>query len=236
MWLPRPILDGIASVSAPKGRYMFCASMVYPKSPPVADGIGGADAAQAVHPGLLFDNTSDYVFWAFSARRQSYPREADLREGDSETLRQVVLGMTADWHPQFHRLVCAADASTITALPIRTSVPVPPWPTRNITLLGDAIHSMTPYRGIGANVALRDASVLCRNLTTAHKGETTALNAIHDYESQMLAYGFDAVRSLAKAMEQAHADSRVGKAVATIVFKTLNFVPALKRRVILGND
>jgi 2-polyprenyl-6-methoxyphenol hydroxylase-like FAD-dependent oxidoreductase len=28
------------------------------------------------------------------------------------------------------------------------------------TLLGDALHNMTPYRGIGANTALRDAESL----------------------------------------------------------------------------
>ena len=236
VWLPRPILDGIASVSAPKGRFMFCAAMVYPHFAAGSGEIGGPDAAQALHPGLLFDNVHDYIFWAFSARRDSYPREADLREGDGESLRQVVLAMIADWHPQFHRLVCAADASTIAVLPIRTSVPVPPWPTRKITLLGDAIHSMTPYRGIGANVALRDAALLCHNLIAAHKGEMTVLDAIHDYESKMRVYGFDAVRTSRKAMEQAHADSRIGKAIATVVFKTLNRVPPLKRRVFLGKD
>jgi 2-polyprenyl-6-methoxyphenol hydroxylase-like FAD-dependent oxidoreductase len=141
----------------------------------------------------------------------------------------------ADWHPQFHRLVRAADASTIASLKIRTSVPVSPWPTRNITLLGDAIHSMTPFRGIGANIALRDAAVLCRNLASAQRGQSTVLEAIHAYESEMLVYGFDAVRTSRRAMEQAHTDSRVGKAIAKVIFKTLNLVPPLKRRVFLGN-
>jgi 2-polyprenyl-6-methoxyphenol hydroxylase-like FAD-dependent oxidoreductase len=235
-WLPRPMLDGIASVSAPHGQFMFCASMMYPKQAPGAGEIGGPDAAEGLHPGLLFDNTQDYIFWAFSARRSAYPADADLREGDGEALRKVVLGMIADWHPQFHRLVRAADASTIAALTIRTSEPVTPWPTRNITLLGDAIHSMTPYRGIGANVALRDAALLSRNLAAAHRGEMAFLDAIHAYESEMLVYGFDAVRTSLKALEQAHADSRVGKMIASLVFKVLNRVPPLKRRVILGND
>ena len=234
-WLPRPILDGMATVSAPKGRFMFCASMIHRKDVPSHGKIGGPDAAAALHPGLLFDNTSDYVFWAFSARRESYPPGADLSERDGEGLRQIVLGMIADWHPQFHRLVRAADPSTIASLKIRTSEPVPPWPTRNITLLGDAIHSMTPFRGIGANIALRDAAVLCRKLAAAHEGETTVLEAIHEYESEMLVYGFDAVRTSRKAMEQAHADSRLGKAIAKVVFKMLNHVPPLKRRVFLGN-
>jgi 2-polyprenyl-6-methoxyphenol hydroxylase-like FAD-dependent oxidoreductase len=65
--------------------------------------------------------------------------------------------------------------------------------------------------------------------------QSTVLEAIHAYESEMLVYGFDAVRTSRKAMEQAHADSRVGKAIAKVIFKTLNLVPPLKRRVFLGN-
>jgi hypothetical protein len=37
-------------------------------------------------------------------------------------------------------------------------------------------------------------------------------------------------------MEQSHADSRIGAAIAKVAFKTLNAIPPLKRRVFLGSD
>ena len=64
------------------------------------------------------------------------------------------------WDERFRKLVRLADPATINAITMRTAVPVAPWRTQRITL-GDAIHSMTPYRGIGANVALKDAVRLC---------------------------------------------------------------------------
>lgn len=229
-WLPPSIRDGVTLVSAPKGRAMFCASLQHRKSAaPIGD-----DGASAVHPGLLFDNTADYVFWAFSTRREAYP--ADLAGRDGPALRSVVLDMVAGWDPQFQRLVRAADPSTVMLVPIRTSVPVPLWPLRNVTLIGDAIHSMTPYRGIGANVALRDASLLGRRLAEARRGETSLLEAIRAYEAEMIVYGFDAVRESLKAMEQAHAEGRFGKALARVFFKALNALPALKRRVLFGTN
>jgi 2-polyprenyl-6-methoxyphenol hydroxylase-like FAD-dependent oxidoreductase len=55
---------------------------------------------------------------------------------------------------------------------VKTAVPVPGWETRNVTLLGDALHNMTPFRGMGANVALRDASALRRALVRVVRGES----------------------------------------------------------------
>src|SRR5215470_13662144 len=102
------------------------------------------------------------------------------------------------WARAFRDLVGLADPTTISCLPIRTSVPVAPWRPGRITLLGDAIHSMTPYRGIGANIAIKDAARLKRALVAAHRGDCHLVDAIHDYETGMLDYGFRAVRNSLK--------------------------------------
>jgi len=66
-----------------------------------------------------------------------------------------------------------------------------PWPTTPVTLLGDAIHAMSP--AAGACVALRDASHLTATLSQAAAGRDL-VDAIGDYESDMTARGFAAVR------------------------------------------
>jgi 2-polyprenyl-6-methoxyphenol hydroxylase-like FAD-dependent oxidoreductase len=100
------------------------------------------------------------------------------------------------WSHVLRDLVGLADPTTIACLPIRSSVPIAPWQTQRITLLGDAIHSMTPYRGIGANVALKDAVRLKRALVAAHRGERDVVDALHEYEIGMRDYGFRAVRKV----------------------------------------
>ena len=93
---------------------------------------------------------------------------------------------------------------------------------------------MTPLRGIGANVALRDAGLLCRNLTIARRGERTVLQAVRDYETAMVEYGFAAVRSSRRALDGAVADKPVALAMMKGAFRLLNAAPPLKRRVFKG--
>ena len=231
--LPPQLFDGPASVMAPESKGLFIAVQEFRRVPHGAGEIGGNDSA-ALHPDLLFDNTADYVMWALGARREKFPIVGDPEVMDGPALQQVVLGMMRNWHPRLRRLVELSDPETMTPNPIRTSVPIPHWETKRITLLGDAIHSMTPYRGIGANIALRDTALLCRNLAAAHRGEKPLLAAIHDYETEMVEYGFAAVRSSKKAMEQAVSDNRFALALAKVAFRTMNAMPPVKRRV-FGN-
>jgi 2-polyprenyl-6-methoxyphenol hydroxylase-like FAD-dependent oxidoreductase len=194
------------------------------------NGLGGNDESAAA--GTHFDNSRSYLIWAFSARRQKLSLDGcDTERMHGEELRSAVLNAMAlrSWDERFRTLVRLADPATINAIAIRTSVPVAPWRTQRITLLGDAVHSMTPYRGIGANVALRDAVGLCRALTAADRGERPVIDAIHDYEADMVEYGFRAVRTSLHAMNQAVTESSVQSALSRAALRIINHVPAFKR-------
>jgi 2-polyprenyl-6-methoxyphenol hydroxylase-like FAD-dependent oxidoreductase len=71
--------------------------------------------------------------------------------------------------------------------------PVKQWQTTNATLLGDAIHTMSPGRGEGANTALRDAQLLHHALVRVQTLGVPLAQAKADYETEMLRYGFEAV-------------------------------------------
>ena len=164
-------------------------------------------------------------------RRQFLPNAERIDTGVGATLRDVALRAMAGWDDAFKTLVRLSHESTINAIAIRTSEPVQAWPTRRITLLGDAIHGMTPYRGIGANIALKDAVRLARALVAADRGERELMEAIHGYESEMLDYGFRAVRTSLHAMEQAIPKNRARLALSRAVFRVVDRLPPLKRRM-----
>jgi 2-polyprenyl-6-methoxyphenol hydroxylase-like FAD-dependent oxidoreductase len=122
-----------------------------------------------------------------------------------------------------------SDPRTFSLLPIRTSRPIAPWKSTRVTLLGDTIHSMTPYRGIGANIALRDAALLCWELIRAAHGEVSLLDAIREYERSMIRYGFDAVRGSLEAMKASLNSGALGRTASRAVLRIVDRIPRLKR-------
>lgn len=203
-----------------------------------AGSIGGNDESAAA--GAHFDNARSYLMWAFGAKREKFGLPQDTERTPAEASRAAVLRemQKRKWDERFQTLVRLADADTINVLSIRTATPIAQWQTQRVTLLGDAIHSMTPYRGIGANVALKDATGLCSALAAADRGERPVLEAIHDYETALVDYGFRAVRTSLHAMNQAIVDSPVKSALSRAALRVINRVPALKRRVLarMGAD
>jgi 2-polyprenyl-6-methoxyphenol hydroxylase-like FAD-dependent oxidoreductase len=166
--------------------------------------------------------------WALSAKREKFGlREAEWVDGPA--LTAAAARLISGWSRAFRDLVGLADPTTISCLPIRTSVPIAPWRTERITLLGDAIHSMTPYRGIGANVAIKDAALLKRALVAAHRGERDLIEAIHDYEAGMRDYGFRAVRNSLKAMHQTVTDSQPALMLSRLTMCFIDALPPVKR-------
>ena len=220
-------LDTATSILGPQGHAMFVALHDLGNRPAAgAGGIGGDDDASVqAYRGLLFDNRSDYIFWAFIAREKKYPAPGDLQQLDGLALQQIALQMTDGWHPRLRQLVRDSEPSTIICKSLQTSQAVKQWATRRITLLGDAIHSMPPTRGIGGNTALRDAQVLCEQLIAAKSGQQPLLTAIHTYETEMLKYGFAAVRSSMQALQLHVADSRL---MTKAMLRSMNALFALQ--------
>jgi 2-polyprenyl-6-methoxyphenol hydroxylase-like FAD-dependent oxidoreductase len=234
-WLPARLTSSVNNVMPPGPCSMFVALWEgdRQRQAAVPAGIGGNDEAAELHPGMLFDNTQDYLFWGLAGRTGAYPAGA-LERADGAELRGVVGELIRGWHPGLRRLVAESDASTVAPVAIRSMAPVEPWQTTNVTLIGDAIHNMTPMAGIGANTALRDASLLCRKLVAVDRGEAELLPAIHEYESAMLDYGFAAVRLSLRNARQAVDGNPLSRGAFRAMLRLVDALPPLKRQMARG--
>ena len=157
----------------------------------------------------------DYLMWAVAGDggRFGVPDERLTAMSPAE-LHALTARLIRSWHPDLRALHAQAAVDETFLVRIRTSPPVPPWPPSRVTVLGDAIHAMSPARGSGANTALQDAALLCRTLTgAAGNGGRTGragsrdpagpgaerpdggdlVAAVGEYEQQMRDYGYAAV-------------------------------------------
>jgi 2-polyprenyl-6-methoxyphenol hydroxylase-like FAD-dependent oxidoreductase len=139
-------------------------------------------AAARISPTTRLTPIPDYFSWMVSL-----PDE--FRDAGAATLHQLAGDRIREWHLGVRRILDAADVRGTFPVNIRSARPVEPWPTSNVTLLGDAIHTMSPGRGEGANTALKDAHLL-RDILAGATGRT---EAVARYETEMLRYGFAAV-------------------------------------------
>jgi 2-polyprenyl-6-methoxyphenol hydroxylase-like FAD-dependent oxidoreductase len=233
--IPDPILQGPTLVLGPRGLFLFANAVEYEPAPP-GDPLGGPSEGESAVPSGGHAERADgidreeYVMWGFSARREAFgvlPVNADDAV-EASAWKGTVLALMKGWHPALLRLVESSDPATVTCFRVRTSVPIRPWTTCRVTLLGDALHNMTPFRGIGANVALRDAAALRRALVAVDRGTAAALSAVGAYERDMVDYGFRAVRTSEREMRRLHSERPFARELAKTMFRVLELLPPLK--------
>jgi len=210
--MPGPVMKGPTLVLGPRGCFMFANAVLY---------------GSREHLGPE-EGEEDYVMWGFSAHREVLAFSTPPESVNSVEARARVLSMMKDWNPALRGLVERADVATMSTFPVKTSVPVSPWPTRNITLLGDALHNMAPFRGIGANIALRDAQSLHEMLVSVSRGEQALIPALAQYERGMIDYGFRAVRGSLKDMQRFHARSMLTLGATKTMLRVVDRLPMLK--------
>ena len=188
--LPPRVFDFPVALQGPKNWQMYIA-------------LWRANAAAADRDSAGF-RVADQVMWRIAGLASDFGLQPAAEQVAPDALKAAVLEMAALWSPPILRLVELIDTATVFPLPLRTCIPIAKWETSPVTLIGDAIHGMAPYGGFGANMAIRDAAVLGRKLVLAHSGGMPLLQAIHDYEVDMIGYGFDAVRRSMHILQQAN--------------------------------
>jgi 2-polyprenyl-6-methoxyphenol hydroxylase-like FAD-dependent oxidoreductase len=222
---PHFLLDGSGMIVPPTACSMFMA--MWKRS---------GEAAQSLRL-LGIERTlpgdEDYLILALGGRPDFFGLDQQAGSVTGHALKGVLRRKTADWHPNLRKLVEMVNEEELFLNRIRTSQPPVPWRSTHITLLGDAIHSMTPYRGIGGNIALKDAAELASQLIRAHQGQQSLLEAVSEYEASMRQYAFAAVEDSLKAMKQFTGPKHYP---AFSIFKTgmrvANVVPKLRRKML----
>jgi len=145
--------------------------------------------AATLAPACSLEPVDDYLYWAFIGPRA----RLGLGHGqlpDQARLPALVEAVVRQWHPRLRTLFEQGDIRTLAVLPVRSSPPeIAAWSPGPVTLLGDAVHAMSPAGGVGANTALRDAAALAR----AMAGERSSLTAVSAYETAMRAWARAAI-------------------------------------------
>jgi 2-polyprenyl-6-methoxyphenol hydroxylase-like FAD-dependent oxidoreductase len=113
---------------------------------------------------------------------------------------QIAKSLTSHWHERVKPLFDNMVESEAAFWKITCSSPngVPDWPNDpRVTLVGDAVHAMTPAGGNGANTAVRDSDLLGRLIAEAwERGDGDSWAGVTEaYEKEMRVYATEAVKA-----------------------------------------
>lgn len=225
-------LDWATIVLGPKGRGYFSAvhDLRSKSAERIQGNIGSNEATLLAEAEELFENTSDYYFWAFVTRKKNYPNQGDVTQLPGKELLKISQDMTQGWQPVLHQLLQKTASDTVIATPLLIATEVKPWSSRNITLLGDAIHSMPPTRGIGGNIALKDAGLLCQKLTEVTQQGKPFAQALDEYVAEMLQYSFKAVKASKQVLNLIVMENPFGRNATKFTLRLVGFLSWLKNR------
>jgi hypothetical protein len=119
-------LKGVSMVHGPMGFMCIIHVMRFKwdTAGELKNGIGRTDAELIkAWPGLLYDNSRDYIMWGFAAVDHWLPQDVTSMSGAK--IQQLVLDLTADWHPNLRKIFASGDPNSSFPLKIRTSEPDP---------------------------------------------------------------------------------------------------------------
>ncbi|KAH6614606.1 hypothetical protein B0J18DRAFT_304126 [Chaetomium sp. MPI-SDFR-AT-0129] len=123
------------------------------------------------------------------------PEGEDINTVVGKPVADIAQRLTQNWHANFKPLFDQMNVNEAAFWRITCSSPsgVPEWDNDpRVTVLGDAVHSMTPAGGNGANTAVRGAALLGRLLGEAGGWKE---GVTEKYEREIRVLGSEAVRA-----------------------------------------
>lgn len=157
--------------------------------------------------------TSDSVMWQLSFPMTEDDAKALSAQG-SHALKEEACRRT-QWHSPIPEILAATQDAQISGYPVYDRELLSSElleKGKQITLIGDAAHPMSPFKGQGANQALLDALSLargivkeCRPLSQWRKAGIRK-SVLTDFESEMLGRSATKVKDSADAAEFLHSE------------------------------
>ncbi|TVY65608.1 Zeaxanthin epoxidase-chloroplastic-like protein [Lachnellula suecica] len=124
-----------------------------------------AEAVRFKNQGSKSDLPEDYVHWGILFHRNTSGLKGEvLDKALGHGAMEMSLQLTSEWDPSIRCLIELQDPSLSLGMNVYSASPdIPAWkPSGSVTVLGDAIHVMSPSGGVGAVATLNDVFELTR--------------------------------------------------------------------------
>jgi 2-polyprenyl-6-methoxyphenol hydroxylase-like FAD-dependent oxidoreductase len=189
---PLCVADVFTAASDSKKLILGVGPVIFPVRPELASQALGTNATP-------LQEQHDYVGCIISGRKEYFEDDdSHNRNKSSDELQKMAVDLLKDWPSNAYQAPEVAEKGSFFYIEMNSSIPFNLIPHPNVTLLGDAIHTMTPSLGRGANVALRDAALLGRAIMNSLNNNKPVFEFLREYEQEMTQYGFGVVRHSAE--------------------------------------
>jgi salicylate hydroxylase len=157
---------------------------------------------------------ADTVMWQLSFPIEE--KEAQALSARCATALQAEACRRSQWHAPIPQILAATAADQVTGYPVYDRAQLQPeWleSATQMTLIGDAAHPMSPFKGQGANQALLDALALARAIFTGCQPTSNwrqhgiRASVLNKFESEMLERSAPKVKASAEAAQLLHSKS-----------------------------
>jgi 2-polyprenyl-6-methoxyphenol hydroxylase-like FAD-dependent oxidoreductase len=170
--------------------------------------------ANGVERIYLMPYSADAIMWQFSCPMSENEAKALSAKGAKALKEEAIRRM--QWHEPIPQILAATNKAQISGYPVYDRELLNHEllkKSNHITLIGDAAHPMSPFKGQGANQALLDALALARGISKGCRPSSNwqasgiRESVLNDFETEMLNRSASKVKDSAEAAQFLHSES-----------------------------